>query len=65
MTMVARELRLLDGLLDEKACLKAEVLGWIIRWERLLDLAPIQLLFKILTFLQAQTHIVKDQDLDV
>ena len=31
MTMVARELSLLDGLLDEKACLKAEVLGWIIR----------------------------------
>ena len=65
MRMVARELRFCDGLLDEKACLKAEVLGWIIRWEDLLDLAPIQSLFKILTLLQARTHIVKDQDLHV
>ena len=31
MGRLVRELRLCDGLLDGKACLKAEVLGWIIR----------------------------------
>ena len=65
MRIVVGELRFWDELFEETDCFKAKVLGWIIGWKGLLDLAPIQSLFKIMTFLQAQTHIVKDQDLHV